>query len=104
MRKFHPKQRHDLLYGDIKLYAGSASTDLASRIANYLGVELCKHDIVTFPNENLFIKLRSSIRGQDCYVIQTTSSPVHRNLMELLITLQTIRLERINRECLLLPA
>ena len=103
MRKFHPKQRHDLLYGDIKLYAGSASTDLASRIANYLGVELCKHDIVTFPNENLFIKLRSSIRGQDCYVIQTTSSPVHRNLMELLITLQTIRLDSAARITAVVP-
>ncbi|MCJ7622873.1 MAG: ribose-phosphate diphosphokinase [Anaerolineaceae bacterium] len=103
MKKSHPMQRQDLMYGDIKLYAGSASTTLASKIAGYLGLELCGHDIVTFPNENIFIKLHSSVRGQDCYVIQTTSSPVHRNLMELLITLQTIRLDSAARITAVIP-
>lgn len=103
VKKFHAKQRHDLMYGDIKLYAGSASTVLASKIASYLDLKLCGHDIVTFPNENLFIKLHSSVRGQDCYIIQTTSSPVHRNLMELLITLQTIRLDSAARITAVIP-
>jgi ribose-phosphate pyrophosphokinase len=103
VKKFHAMQRHDLMYGDIKLYTGSASTALANKIAHYLGLELCGHDIVTFPNENLFIKLHRSVRGQDCYVIQTTSSPVHRNLMELLITLQTIRLDSAARITAVVP-
>ncbi|MEN4043065.1 MAG: ribose-phosphate pyrophosphokinase-like domain-containing protein, partial [Anaerolineaceae bacterium] len=70
-----------MMYGDIKLYAGTASPDLAHRIAKYIGVELCERDVVQFPNDNLFIKLHSSVRGQDCYVIQTTSAPDHRNMM-----------------------
>ena len=62
-------------YGDVKLYAGTACPDLAGSIAEYLDQPLCARDIVTFPNDNMFVKLHTSVRGQDCYVIQTTSSP-----------------------------
>ncbi|MDD2521776.1 MAG: ribose-phosphate diphosphokinase [Anaerolineaceae bacterium] len=91
------------LYGDIRLFAGTASPDLAQEIANYLGVELCGVDIHQFENENLFVKLHASVRGQDCYVIQTTSSPVHRNLMELLIIAQTLMLDSAGRITLVFP-
>lgn len=95
--------RHDQMYGDIKLYAGTASVGLAQRIASYLNKDLCEHDVVRFPNDNLFVKLHSSVRGQDCYVIQTTAAPVHRNLMELLITLQTLRLDSAARVTAVVP-
>lgn len=95
--------RHEKMYGDIKLYAGTASTDLSSKIAEYLGVSLCGREVVTFPNDNLFIKLHSSVRGQDCYVIQTTSAPVHRNLMEMLIMIQTLRLDSAARITAVIP-
>ncbi len=95
--------RHEKMYGDIKLYAGSASLDLAGKVAEYLGVGLCGRDVITFPNDNLFIKLHSSVRGQDCYVIQTTSAPVHRNLMELLIMIQTLRLNSAARITAVIP-
>jgi ribose-phosphate pyrophosphokinase len=90
-------------YGDIKLYAGSASVELARSVARFLDIKLCDHEVITFPNDNFFIKLRSSVRGQDCYVIQTTSSPVHNNLMELLITLQTLRLDSASRVTAVVP-
>jgi ribose-phosphate pyrophosphokinase len=90
-------------YGDVKLYAGTGSPTLAAGIARYLGVPLCDRDIVEFPNENLFIKLRTSVRGQDCYVIQTTSTPVHRNLMEMLILIQTLRLDSASRVTAVVP-
>ncbi len=96
-------QRHDLMYGDVKLYAGTSTPELAGQIARYLDLKLCGRDIIQFPNENLFIKLHSSVRGQDCYVIQTTSAPVHRNLMELLILLQTLRLDSAARITAVIP-
>lgn len=92
-----------MLYGGIKLYAGTACPDLAASIAAYLNVPLCERDIVTFPNDNLFVKLRTSVRGQDCYVIQTTSIPVHRNLMELLILVQTLKLDSAGRVTAVAP-
>jgi len=89
--------RHERMYGDVKLFAGTGCPDLAAKIAAYLGLDLCGRDIIVFPNDNLFVKLHGSVRGQDCFVIQTTSRPVHRNLMELLILLQTLRLDSAAR-------
>jgi len=95
--------RHDKMYGDVKLYAGTASPELTAKVAEYLGVSVCGRDVVVFPNDNLFVKLHSSVRGQDCYVIQTTSAPVHRNLMELLIMIQTLRLDSAARITAVIP-
>ena len=95
--------RHEMMYGDVKLYAGTSCPDMTSQIATYLDIPLCGRDIIQFPNENLFIKLHSSVRGQDCYVVQSTSTPVHRNLMELLIILQTLRLDSAARITAVIP-
>ncbi len=96
--------QHDMkVYGGIKLYAGTGSPDLAQKIADYVKAPLCGRDIIQFPNENLFVKLHSSVRGQDVYVVQTTSSPVHRNLMELLILLQTLKLDSAGRVTAVIP-
>jgi ribose-phosphate pyrophosphokinase len=95
--------RHEKMYGDIKLYSGTASPELTGKVAEYLGVSMCGRDIVSFPNENLFVKLHSSVRGQDCYVIQSTTTPVHRNLMELLIMIQTLRLDSAARITAVIP-
>jgi ribose-phosphate pyrophosphokinase len=59
--------------------------------------------VTLFPNDNLFVKLHNSVRGQDVFVIQTTSRPVHRNLMELLIMLQTLRLDSAGRITAVVP-
>ncbi|MBT3337666.1 MAG: ribose-phosphate pyrophosphokinase [Anaerolineae bacterium] len=90
-------------YGDIVLFPGTASPELAQKIADYLKKDLCGRDVILFPNDNLFIKLHASVRGQDVYVIQTTSRPVHQNLMELLISLQTLRLDSAARITAVLP-
>ena len=96
--------RHDVgMYGGIKLYAGTSCPDLADSIAKYLKLPLCGRDIINFPNDNLFVKLHSSVRGQDCYVIQTTSIPTHRNLMELLILMQTLKLDSAARITAVVP-
>ncbi len=99
-----PRHSHEMkIYGDIKIYAGTASRDLAQKIADYLQLKVCSHDVILFPNDNLFVKLHSSVRGQDVYVIQTTSAPVQYNLMELLITLQTLRLDSAARITAVVP-
>jgi ribose-phosphate pyrophosphokinase len=100
----HAAIKHERMgYGDIKVYGGTASKDLANKVAEYLKISLCDQDVITFPNENLLIKLKKSVRGQDCYIIQTTSAPVHRNLMELLITIQTLRLDSASRVTAVIP-
>ena len=91
------------MYGAIKLYAGSGSPQLAQSIADYLDQKLSPRDVIQFPNENIFVQLNSSARGQDVYVIQTTSTPVHYNLMELLIMIQTLRLDSAARITAVVP-
>jgi ribose-phosphate pyrophosphokinase len=99
-----PAHSHQLkMYGEVKLFAGTASPDLAQKIADYLETKLCGRDIILFPNDNLFTKLHGSVRGQDVYVIQTTAAPVQRNLMELLILLQTLRLDSAARITAVVP-
>jgi ribose-phosphate pyrophosphokinase len=99
----HSHQPDMKMYGEIKLYAGSGSPELAQNIADYLEQKLSPREVIEFPNENIFIKLKSSARGQDVYVIQTTSSPVHYNLMELLIMIQTISLDSAARITAVVP-
>ena len=91
------------VYGGIKLFAGSGSPELSQKIADYLSQPVSEREVIEFPNENLFVKLGGSVRGQDVYVIQTTSSPVHRNLMELLIMIQTLRLDSAARITAVVP-
>ncbi len=91
------------MYGEIKLYAGTAIPEVAQGIANYLDIPCNGRDIIEYPNENLWVRLHKSVRGQDVYLIQNTSRPVHRNLMELLITLQTLRLDSAGRVTAVIP-
>ena len=100
-----PQQVHHELkmYGDIKLYACSGAPELSQKIADFLETTLSPREVIQFPNENIFIKLNDSARGKDVYVIQTTSSPVHYNLMEMLIMIQTIRLDSAARITAVVP-
>jgi len=98
-----PHIRDSQMYGQVKLFAGTSCRALAEEIASYLGLPLSGRDIIKFPNENIFVRLHASVRGQDCYVIQTTSTPVSDNLMELLIMVQTLRLDSAARITVVVP-
>lgn len=90
-------------YGDVKLFAGSGCPDLARRISEYTNVPLSSWDIIEFPNENLFVRLHGSVRGQDVYVIQSHSRPVHRNIMELLIAIDCLKRDSAGRITAVVP-
>jgi len=89
--------------GTIKLFGGTGCPVLAEEISQYLDVPLSGRDVVQFPNENIFVRLHESIRGQDVFLIQTTSSPVNHNVMELLIFLDTLRRASPDRITVVVP-
>jgi len=91
------------MYGDIKLYAGSACPELAQRVADYIGIRLSRWNVTTFPNENIFIRLNSSVRGQDVYLIQTHNRPVHDNIMEMLIAIDCFKRDSAGRVTVVVP-
>ena len=92
-----------MAYGDIKLFAGSGCPELAQRIAEYVKIPLSSWDIIEFPNENLFVKLHGSVRGQDVYLIQSHSRPVHRNIMETLIAIDCLKRDSAGRITVVVP-
>ena len=81
----------DMQHGDIKLFSGSAAKALGIEIGQHLGVPQGEYERTTFSNENIFIRLQESVRGQDVYLIQTLSSPIHDNLMEMLIMIDALK-------------
>ncbi len=90
-------------YGAIRLYAGSAAGSLGNEIAEYIGIKPSGADILRFSNENIFIRLKSSVRGQDVYLIQGTAAPVSDNIMELLIMLDTLKRDSAGRITAVVP-
>src|SRR3954453_6634749 len=90
-------------YGAIKLYAGSASTELGHKIGEYLEMPLGQHVVQKFTNENIFVRLNSSVRGQDVYFVQSMAGPVSDNIMELLITLDTLKRDSAGRITAVIP-
>ncbi len=97
------------IYGDIKLLAGTAIPDLAAEISAYLTrrcgtpIPLAKREIRKFSNDNTFVSLAESVRGQDVYIIQSITRPVNDMLMELLITLDAVRRDSAGRITAVIP-
>lgn len=97
------------MYGDVKLIAGTASPDLAQEIATYLSeavgkeVRLLHRQIKKFANDNTYVRLGESVRGQDVYIIQTMNRPVNDSIMELLITLDAVRRDSAGRITAVFP-
>lgn len=91
------------MYGEIRIFSGTANRPLAEEIAGYLNVSLEGMDIIEFPNENIFVKLHRSVRGQDVFVIQPTCAPVNRNIMELLIMIDTLKRASADRVTVVIP-
>ena len=91
------------MYGEIRLFSGTANQLLAEEIARYLNVSLDGVDIIEFPNENIFIRLHQSVRGQDVFVIQPTCAPVNHNIMELLIMIDTLKRASADRITAVIP-
>jgi len=91
------------IYGELALISGSANEELAREVSLYLKTPLVGRDIIDYPNENVFIRLHRSVRSQDVFIIQPTTSPVNRNIMELLIMIDTIKRASAGRITAVIP-
>ena len=90
-------------FGEIKLFAGSGCPELARRISDYVEKPLSGWDIIDFPNQNIWTKLHGSVRGQDVFLIQSHSRPVHRNIMEMLIAIDMLKRDSAGRITVVAP-
>jgi ribose-phosphate pyrophosphokinase len=90
-------------HGNIKLFAGSASQSLCAEIATHLDLPLGKWERIVFPNENIFVRLGESVRGQDVYLVQSMCTPLHDNFMEMLIMIDAFKRDSAGRINVVVP-
>jgi len=87
----------------IKLFAGSSNPGLAKKVADHLDIDLGKADIGTFSDGEVMVEIRESVRGSDCFVVQSTCSPANTHVMELLIMLDALRRSSVARITAVIP-
>jgi ribose-phosphate pyrophosphokinase len=71
--------------------SGSANVPLAQTIAEKLGVPLLDRRIERFPDGEMYVRVSTSVRGRDAYIIQPTCAPVNENIFELLLLIDAMR-------------
>ncbi len=91
------------MYGELAMFSGRSNHALAEATCQQLRVPLAGADIIDFPNENIFVQLKCSVRGQDVFLIQSLSSPVSRNIIELLIFLDALKRASAGRITAVIP-
>jgi ribose-phosphate pyrophosphokinase len=90
-------------YDELNVFSGNANPALARAVADYIGIPLGQIDLVEFSNENLFVRIRESVRANDIFVIQSLSSPVNTSIMELLIMIDAFRRASAGRITAVVP-
>lgn len=89
--------------GPMKVVAGNSNRALAEAIAAYLATPLTKAVVRRFADMEIFVEIQENVRGQDVFVVQSTSFPANDHLMELLIIIDALRRASAKRITAVLP-
>jgi ribose-phosphate pyrophosphokinase len=87
----------------MKLLAGNSNRPLSDAIASYLGMPLTKCSVRRFADMEIFVEILENVRGEDAFVIQSTSFPANDHLMELLIIIDALRRASSRRITAVIP-
>lgn len=87
----------------MKLIAGNSNLELSQSIADEIGIPLTDSTIKRFSDNEIFVEINENIRGEDAFVIQSTSFPANDNLMELLVIMDALRRSSAKRITAVMP-
>ena len=87
----------------MKLISGNANLPLARAISSYMELPLTDVSVRRFADDEIFVEIHENVRGEDMFIIQSTSYPVNDNLMELLICTDALRRASAKRITAVLP-
>ena len=87
----------------MKIMAGNSNLPLARAIAGYLETTLTDASVRRFADEEVFVEIHENVRGEDVFVVQSTSFPANDNLMELLICIDALRRASAKRITAVVP-
>jgi ribose-phosphate pyrophosphokinase len=88
---------------ELKVFTGNAHPMLAQAICKYLKIPLGKAEVFEFKNENIFVRVQENVRERDVFVIQPFSTPVNKNLVELLIMIDAFKRASAGRITAVIP-
>jgi ribose-phosphate pyrophosphokinase len=88
---------------ELKVFSGNAHPALAKAVTEYLNIPLGNCEVFQFSNENSFVRILENVRSRDTFVIQPISSPVNKNLVELLIMLDALKRASAERITAVIP-
>jgi len=75
----------------VKIFSGTSNRPLAQAICDSIGIELGKCTVSSFPDGETFVRVEENVRGEDVFLIQSTSPPTNHNLMEMFIIIDALR-------------
>ncbi|MDQ8698341.1 ribose-phosphate pyrophosphokinase [Hyphomicrobium sp. LHD-15] len=87
----------------MKIVAGNSNRPLAEAIAQYLKISPAKSQVKRFADMEVFVEIQENVRGQDAFVVQSTSFPANDNLMELLILIDALKRSSARRITAVIP-
>ena len=87
----------------MKIFSGTSNRPLAQAICGSIGVELGKCTVDAFPDGETFVKIDENVRGEDVYLVQSSSPPTNHNLMEMFILMDALRRASASRITAVLP-
>jgi ribose-phosphate pyrophosphokinase len=87
----------------MKLFAGNSNRVLAEQITRYLDIPLGRANVRRFADQEIFVEILENVRGEDCFILQSTAYPANDNLMELLIMLDALKRASARRITAVLP-
>ena len=85
------------------IYTGNANPELARNICRYLNIDLGRAEVFEFANENIFVRIVDNAREKDVFLIQPTSRPVNKSIMELLIMIDAFKRASAGRITAVVP-
>ena len=96
-------QRQGRGAADVKLVAGNSNRPLADAIAAYLKLPMTRGQVKRFADMEIFVELQENVRGEDVFIVQSTSFPANDNLMELLILIDALKRSSARRITAVIP-
>ena len=93
----------NMTHGPVKIFAGNGCPDLAKAIADRLELPLGQLEATRFSDGEICVNIKETVRGCDVFVVQSTSTPVNDNLMELLVMIDAFKRASCNKLTVVMP-
>jgi len=90
-------------FGGMKIVAGNSNRALAEAIGTYLNIPMTKCLVRRFADMEVFVEIQENVRGEDVFIVQSTSYPANDHLMELLILIDALKRASANRITAVIP-